>query len=179
MSKKNFYLLWYSPSKRRAIPPQIEVDFGQQPRLRIGQNIDSSMDSTMPKWATESRFRRRITAVTILTLISIWAVSLSSIQLGWVHYVGMSLVIVAALGLLNFTFRSLFDVSEEFLDERLFSLRNRYSFRSYQAIGLMILLMIAALNVSYLDPSRLWLPAISTYASLPYLFLGWQEKNFD
>jgi hypothetical protein len=90
----------------------------------------------------------------------------------------MSLVMVAALGLLNFTFRSLFDVSEEFLDERLFSLRNRYSFRSYQAIGLMILLMIAALNFSNLDPSRLWLPAISTYASLPYLFLGWQEKNF-
>lgn len=177
MSKRNLYILWFSPSKRRAIKPQIEVDFGQQTKARIGVNL-LGMDATLPQWASEFRFRRRITAITVLALISLWAISISNIQLGWIHYIALSCLMIVSLGLLNFSLRSIFDVSEEILDERLILLRNRYSFRSYQAIGLIILLMMTVLNFIDLDPSRLWLPAITTYASLPYLFLGWQEKNF-
>jgi hypothetical protein len=107
-----------------------------------------------------------------------WAVSLSSIQLGTLHFIAMGVFFGIAFGALNFSFRSIFDVPDHALDERLYSLRNRYSFSSYQAIGLLILFVLATVNFVELDPSRLWLPAIATYASIPYLFLGWQEKNF-
>jgi hypothetical protein len=43
---------------------------------------------------------------------------------------------------------------------------------------LLILFVLATVNFVEFDTSRLWLPAIATYASIPYLFLGWQEKNF-
>jgi hypothetical protein len=84
----------------------------------------------------------------------------------------------AAFGALNFSFRSLFDSPDEVLDERLYALRNRYSFPSYQALGLLVLSILAVVNFINLDPSRLWLPALATYASIPYLILGLQEKNF-
>ena len=79
---------------------------------------------------------------------------------------------------LRISVRGIADAPDELLDERLYSLRNRYSFRSYQAIVLLILFVLATVNFFELDPSRLWLPAFATYASVPYLFLGWQEKNF-
>ncbi|NCU92441.1 MAG: hypothetical protein EBV44_10950 [Synechococcaceae bacterium WB7_1B_046] len=112
-------------------------------------------------------------------LIAIWTLSLSSIQLGWPEYLAMSLITFITLALLNFTFRSIFDSSDDHLDERLISLRNRYTFRSFQLVGLFVILMLSALNFADLDPSRLWLPALATYASIPYLLLGLQEKNFN
>ena len=112
-------------------------------------------------------------------LVAIWTFTLSSIQLSWVAYLAMSLTIVITLALLNFTFRSIFDSSDDLLDERLISLRNRYAFRSYQVVGFLVVVIVAALNFADLDPSRLWLPALATYASIPYLLLGLKEKNFD
>ena len=135
------------------------------------------MNSILPNWTSEIRLRRVVALITSITLISIWIISVSNIELGWFHYVVLSLLMVVTLGLLNFSFRSLFDLPDELLDERLFSLRNKYAFRSYQAIGVTLLLTIILVHFSILDPSRLWLPVIATYASIPYLLLGWQEKT--
>jgi hypothetical protein len=178
MSNKKFYFLWFSPRESKFIRPQVEVEFGTGIRENLKDDIIVSMNSALPKWSSEFRARRALTVVTGLSLILMWAISLRSIQLGAFHYIAMGIFFGVALGALNFSFRSIFDVPDDALDERLYSLRNRYSFRSYQAIGLLILFILATVNFFELDPSRLWLPAIATYASVPYLFLGWQEKNF-
>ena len=136
------------------------------------------MNSDLPNWSSNFRSRSARAVVTGLTLILMWTASFSSFQLGALHYIVMGLVFGIAFGALNFSLRSLFDVQEEELDERLYFLRNRYSFPSYQVVGLLILLLLATINFMDFDPSRLWLPAIATYASVPYLFLGWQEENF-
>jgi hypothetical protein len=178
MSQKKFYFLWFSPRERKFIRPQVHVEIGMGNRENLKDDIVVSMNSDLPKWSSDFRSRRALTAVTGLTLILMWAVSLSSIQLGTFHFIAMGVFFGIAFGALNFSFRSIFDVPNDVLDERLYSLRNRYSFRSYQAIGLLILFVLATVNFFELDPSRLWLPAFATYASVPYLFLGWQEKNF-
>ena len=178
MSNKKFYFLWFSPRERKFIRPQVHVEIGMGNRENLKDDIIVSMNSALPKWSSDFRSRRALTVVTCLTLILMWTVSLSSIQLGVFHYIAMGIFFGVAFGALNFSFRSIFDVPNDVLDERLYSLRNRYSFRSYQAIGLLILFVLATVNFVELDPSRLWLPAIATYASVPYLFLGWQEKNF-
>ena len=178
MSNKKFYFLWFSPKESKFIRPQVKVEFPPGVRENLKDDIIVSMNSALPKWSSEFRARRALTVVTGLSLILMWAVSLSSIQLGAFHYIAMGIFFGVAFGALNFSFRSIFDVPNDVLDERLYSLRNRYSFRSYQAIGLLILFVLATVNFFELDPSRLWLPAFATYASVPYLFLGWQEKNF-
>ena len=177
MSNKKYYFLWFSPSNRKFIRPKIEIDLDQRFRGQVTANFSNDMNSILPNWTSEIRLRRVVALITSITLISIWIISVSNIELGWFHYVVLSLLMVVTLGLLNFSFRSLFDLPDELLDERLFSLRNKYAFRSYQAIGVTLLLTIILVHFSILDPSRLWLPVIATYASIPYLLLGWQEKT--
>lgn len=178
MSSRKFVFFWFSPKTRKFVRPEVHVEVGGGKRL-IEDNLAKSMNSTLPEWATRSSARRTIATTLSFMLIGIWTLSLSSIQLDWYEYLAVSLIIVATLSLLNFTFKSIFDSSDDLLDERLISLRNRYAFRSYQVVGFLVVVMVAALNFADLDPSRLWLPALATYASIPYLLLGWQEKNFE
>ncbi len=175
MPKKKFYFLWFSPRDRRFTVPQISVNVGSEIVRNIGV---SGMNSNLPKWTSDLRLRRALATVTGLILLFIWAVSLSSFELGGIQYFAMFTLFGAAFGALNFSFRSLFDSPDEVLDERLYALRNRYSFPSYQALGLLILLILVAVNFLNLDPSRLWMPALATYASIPYLILGLQERTF-
>ena len=91
----------------------------------------------------------------------------------------MGTAVIINLAFLNFTFRSIFDSPDEDLDERLISLRNRYSFPAYQIVGLLLIVVVGALDFASLDASRLWLPAFASYASIPYLLLGLKEKNFE
>ena len=175
MPKKKFYFLWFSPRDRRFTVPQISVNVGSEIVRNIGV---SGMNSNLPKWTSDFRLRRALATVTGLILLFIWAVSLSSFELGGFQYFAMFTLFGAAFGALNFSFRSLFDSPDQVLDERLYALRNRYSFPSYQALGLLILLILVAVNFLNLDPSRLWMPALATYASIPYLILGLQERTF-
>lgn len=177
MSKKKFFFLWFSPSDRKFLRPQLHVELGIKSRGNAMTTLSNDMNSTLPSWTSDFRLRRAVALATSATLILIWAICVSSIKLGWIQYLVLSLLMIAALGLLNFSFRSIFDLPDEILDERLYSLRNKYAFRSYQAMGVLLLLMMALVHFSILDPSRLWLPVIATYASIPYLFLGWQEKT--
>ena len=178
MSKRKFIFFWFSPKTRRFVRPEVHIEVGGGMRL-IEDNFAKSMNSTLPGWATRFSTRRALATTLGFMLIAIWTLSLSSIQLGWPEYLAMSLITFITLTLLNFTFRSVFDSSDEVLDERLISLRNRYAFRSFQLVGLLVIWMLSALNFADLDPSRLWLPALATYASIPYLLLGLQEKNFN
>ena len=178
MSKRKFNFFWFSPKTGRFVRPEVHVEIGEGMHLRE-ENFAKSMNSTLPGWATRFSARRALATTLGFMLIAIWTLSLSSIQLGWPEYLAMSLITFIILALLNFTFRSIFDSSDDHLDERLISLRNRYAFRSFQLVGLFVILMLSALNFADLDPSRLWLPALATYASIPYLLLGLQEKNFN
>ena len=177
MSKKKYYFLWFSPSDRKFIRPRINMEFGQQIRSQITDNSTNDMNSALPNWTSEIRTRRVVALITTITLISIWLISVTSIKLGWIQYLVLSLMMVITLGLLNFSFRSIFDVPDQSLDERLYSLRNKYAFRSYQIMGALLPIMVALVHFAILDPSRLWLPALATYASIPYLLLGWQEES--
>jgi len=175
MAKKKFYFLWFSPRDRRFTMPQISVNVGSE----IVRNIEvSGMNSNLPKWTSDFRLRRALATVTGLILLFIWAICLSSFELGGIQYFAMFTLFGAAFGTLNFSFRSLFDSPDEVLDERLYALRNRYSFPSYQALGLLVLSILAVVNFINLDPSRLCLPALATYTAIPYLILGLQERNF-
>ncbi len=178
MSKRKFVFFWFSPKTGRFTRPEVHVEVGGEMRSRE-DNFLKSMNSTLPGWATRSSSRTALVTSLGFMLVAIWTFTLSSIQLSWVAYLAMSLTIVITLALLNFTFRSIFDSSDDLLDERLISLRNRYAFRSYQVVGFLVVVIVAALNFADLDPSRLWLPALATYASIPYLLLGLKEKNFD
>ena len=178
MSTRKFVFFWFSPKTRKFVRPKVHVEVDGGMHL-IEENLAKSMNSTLPGWATRSSTRRALATTLGLILMATWTLSLSSLQLDWPVYLGVSLIIVATLSLLNLSFRSIFDLSDDLLDERLISLRNRYAFRSYQVVGLLVVVMVAALNFAELDPSRLWLPALATYASIPYLLLGWQEKNFE
>jgi hypothetical protein len=178
MSGKKYYLFWFSPKERKFIRPKVQVELAEGICEEVKNDSLVSMNSALPKWSTEFQVRRAITLVTALTLVLMWTATFSSIDLGAFYYLAMGSFFGIALGALNLSFRSLFDVPDQSLDERLYSLRNRYSFRSLQVIGLLILFLLSIINFMDLDPSRLWLPAIATYASVPYLLLGWQEKSF-
>ena len=178
MTNKKFIFFWFSPKTRKFVRPEVHVEVGGGRRL-IEESLAKSMNSTLPGWATRSSTRRALATTLGLILIATWTLSLSSLQLDWPKYLAITLVIIVTLSLLNFTFRSIFDSSDDLLDERLISLRNRYAFLSYQVVGLLVVVMVAALNFADLDPSRLWLPALATYASIPYLLLGSKEKNFE
>jgi hypothetical protein len=87
MSQKKFYFLWFSPRERKFIRPQVHVEIGMGNRENLKDDIVVSMNSNLPKWSSDFRSRRALTAVTGLTLILMWAVSLSSIQLGTFHFI--------------------------------------------------------------------------------------------
>lgn len=188
MAKRKFYLFWFSPFERKIVRPEINVEIGagmQRVRENMGAEnshagrIDWELESTLPQWATSFRNRRAISLATISLLFAFWAISISDLQLGWAEYSAMSLALIGVLGLLNYSLYSLFDLPDEKLDERLLMLRNKYSFKTFQVLGLLILCLMATLDFLNIEPSRMWLPAIATYASIPYLLMAWQEKDFS
>ncbi len=178
MSKGKFIFFWFSPKSHKFIRPEVHFEVGSEMRLSQEESKKGT-NSTLPEWATRFASRRALAASLGFILIAIWTLALTSIHLGWLEYLVLSTTVIVNLAILNFTFRSIFDSPDQFLDERLISLRNRYSFHSYQIVGLLIIVMIAVIDYGNLDASRLWLPALATYASIPYLLLGWQEKNFE
>lgn len=172
---RKYVFLWFSFGDRKFIRPQVQVEIDKN-QMR---GTTHTMNETRPSWTGKFHVRRGLAVALSLVLIAIWAVCISNLQLGWVHYTAMGSLAILFLGVLNFSFRSIFDLPDETLDERLYSLRNTYSFRSYQAIGVIALFTFIVLSFSNLDPSRLWLPFLATYASIPYLFMGWSEKKFS
>ena len=178
MSKKIFTIFWFSPKNRKFIRPHVYFEVGAGRRLSRA-NFEKGRNSTLPDWATKFASRRALAASLGLILIAIWTLAFTSINLSWLEYSLMGTAVIINLAFLNFTFRSIFDSLDEDLDERLISLRNRYSFPAYQIIGLLLIVVVGALDFASLDASRLWLPAFASYASIPYLLLGWQEKNFE
>ena len=177
MPKRKFYFIWFSPSKRKFVRPEVNVEIGSA--HHHSERIHWESASTLPQWATNYRNRRALSLVTGLLLIAFWALGISDLSLGWAEYSAMLFAHLGILGVLNYSLRSLFDVSVEQLDERLVSLRNKYSFQSFQVLGLLILCLIATLDFLNIDASRMWFPAIATYASTPYLLMAWQEKDFS
>ena len=177
MPKRKFYFIWFSPSKRKIVRPEVNVEIGSA--HHHSERIHWESASTLPQWATNYRNRRALSLITGSLLIALWAISVSDMRIGWAGNLAMMLAIIGVLSLLNFSLRSLFDVSVEQLDERLVSLRNKYSFQSFQVFGLLILCLIATLDFLNIDASRMWFPAIATYASTPYLLMAWQEKDFS
>ncbi len=178
MAKKNFTIFWFSPSKRRFVRPQVNVEVGggfEIPR----QTMVAEMNSNLPHWTSKHETRRGLALVVGLILLSIWSVSLSVESISWIQNLVMALFLLVFLGLLNFSFRSLFDVSTDVLDERLYQVRNHYAYLSYQAAGGYLILSLVAVNFLGIDSSNLWLPVITSYASIPYVLLGWKERNFS
>ena len=178
MSKRIFTLFWFSPKSRKFIRPHVYVEVGAGRRLSRA-NFEKDRNSTLPEWATKFASRRALAASLGLILIAIWTLAFTSINLSWLEYSLMGTAVIINLAFLNFTFRSIFDSPDEDLDERLISLRNRYSFPAYQIVGLLLIVVVGALDFASLDASRLWLPAFASYASIPYLLLGLKEKNFE
>lgn len=175
---KKFVFFWFSPAKRKIVRPEVHVEIGGG-MTRVLEDAGWEVDSELPSWSTEFRNRRAIAGLTGAYLLAIWALSISPIQLGWAHYLAMTIVLIGVLGVLNFSLRSIFDIPTEKLDERLFALRNKYSHGAFQIFGLLLVLVIGSLEIFNLDPARMWLPALATYASIPYLLMAWQEKHFS
>ena len=178
MERRSFVFFWFSPKTRKFIRPHVHFEIGDGMRLSKAK-FEKGKNSTLPEWATSFASRRTLATTLGLILIAIWTVAFTSIDLGWIEYSLMSATVIVNLASLNFTFRSIFDSPDDLLDERLIELRNRYAFYSYQIVGLLVVVVVAALNFADFDPSRLWLPTFATYASIPYLLLGLKEKNFE
>lgn len=184
MAKRKFYFFWFSPVTRKFVRrPEIHLEIGggmqKVAEHMHGQKTDWALASTLPQWASSLRNRRAFSLLTGFLLIAYWAIGISDLPLGWVAYSAMLFALIGILGLLNYSLYSLFDLPEEKLDERLLMLRNKYSFKTFQVLGLIIVCLMATLDFLNIDPSRMWLPAIATYASIPYLLMAWQEKNFS
>jgi hypothetical protein len=178
MARKNFTIFWFSPRMRRLVRPQVHVEVGGGFKIP-GQTMVAEMDSNLPHWFSKYETRRGLAFVVFLALLSIWSVSLSVESLSLIQNLVMALFLLVFLGLLNFSFRSLFDVSSDVLDERLYQLRNHYAYLSYQVAGGYLILSLIAVSFLGIDASNLWLPFIASYAAIPYVLLGWKERNFS
>lgn len=181
MRAKKFTVLWF-PLRVKPIwvkigwwEPHVDVRTSRQ----FGRTLDQTIDEPLPAWARDTKTRRLLVGLNGAALAAIWAVCMSAIHLGWLHYSVMVLASLITLGVLNFSLRSLFDQPDEVLDERLHALRNSYAYRSYQAAGLLVIALLTAITLIDVNPARMWLPAIMTYASIPYLLAGWREKHFS
>ena len=179
MRAKKFTVLWF-PLRVKPIwvkvgwwKPHVDVRNARQL-----SGTDQAIDEPLPAWASDTKTRRLLVILNSAVLAGIWALCMSAIHLGWLHYSVMAIASLAILGVLNYSLRSLFDQPDEVLDERLHALRDSYAYRSYQAAGLLVLALLAAMSLLDANPARMWLPAIMTYASIPYLLAGWKERHF-
>ena len=179
----SWYFSW-DVDRRSAFPNDVKNQITQMMSLREFvpdremDPADGFLSQDLPDWASGHRSRRRMVAATAIILLLIWATTISSVDLGVFHYLGMAIAILFPLSALNFSLRSVFDVPDSVHDERTLALRDSYSFLSYKVVGLLVLALLAAVMFG-VDASRLWLPAIASYAAIPYILLGWASTDVD
>ncbi|NBO54113.1 MAG: hypothetical protein EBU84_05875 [Actinobacteria bacterium] len=174
-------ILWVFSRNRTGQVPATRTDKPRPKRFMTSQDApidDDFMNHELARWTADTRSRRRLAVATATVIAIVWAMCVSTINLGWHYLLGMALVCLAAHGTLNYSLRSIFDVSDAAHDERTIALRDSVSFDSYKIAGILIIATLAAAEWGA-DVTRLWIPAVATYATIPYLLLAWNKVDID
>jgi len=135
------------------------------------------INEELPEWAQNPALRRNLAYSLILALLGIWGVSIAVSSISLLNYLFIGAVWFSLFGVLNFTFRSLFDMDKDELDERLLEMRSSTYEPSYYIAGLLIFVIYLLSLRELATLNEILFAVITTYISIPYILLALREKT--